>query len=274
MELQKYFQGLSAAVASRHSQLPSQPFGTLVEPTRPTEIYIPTPAVLHNLKFFNSLTSEDVWKCAPPTVRAAAAPTTYHAQRQGYQTTPPMDFTGAKPTTTPNTISQSPQDPTTGDKTHPSDFPPLHTATRQDDTTVGTTASNLTRNSTIHQQSQNNQSHYNKRFHELDEQIKQHQQEFQSIHARFDTLNDQILRSMTIASDHSRQFSHLENQMSDMHAALKVLLARGKPQPHNTPNPTDTQNADSQETRLIPRNLAREIHDGRHDMAGGQDPCH
>jgi hypothetical protein len=270
MELQKYLQSLSAAVASRHqSSDSSQPHGTSATPIRPTEIYIPTPAVLHNLKFLNSLTSEDVWKCAPPTVRTAAAPTSSYAQRREYQTTQHTDLTGAKTLPSANMVSQSPQDPITRDKTNLTDFPPLHTATRQDDTTVGTTASNLTRTSTIHQQSQNNQSHYNKRFHELDEQIKQHQHEFQSIHARFDTLNDQILRSMTIASDHSRQFSHLENQMSDMHAALKVLLARGDSQHPNTSITADIQNADSQDARIIPRNLAREIHDGQHDMAGG-----
>ena len=123
-----------------------------------------------------------------------------------------------------------------------------------------------TRTSTIQQQSQNNQSLYNKRFHELEEQIKQHQHEFQSIHARFDTLNDQILRSMTIASDHSRQFSHLENQMSDMHAALQILIARGDSQPQIN-NPT-TRADGRMETRITPRNLAREIHDGHHDMTG------
>lgn len=159
-----------------------------------------------------------------------------------------------------------PQDPLTGDK---NDFPPLGTANRQDDTTVGTTASNLTRTSTIQQQSQNNQSHYNQKFHELDEQIKQRQQEFQSIHARFDTLNDQILRSMTIASDHSRQFSHLEHQMSDMHAALKILLARGESHTQHTPTAITTQNAVSQETRITPRNLAHELHNGQHDPVRG-----
>jgi hypothetical protein len=265
MELQKYLQSLSAAVASRYSD-PSQSHGNSAAPIRPTEIYIPTPAVLHNLKFLNSLTSEDVWKCAPATVRTAAVPMSSYAQRRDYQTPLHNDLTGAKTSTSPNMVSQSSQDPITGNKTNHANFPPLHTATRQDDTTVGTTASNLTRTSTIQQQSQNNQSLYNKRFHELEEQIKQHQHEFQSIHARFDTLNDQILRSMTIASDHSRQFSHLENQMSDMHAALQILIARGDSQPQIN-NPT-TRADGRMETRITPRNLAREIHDGHHDMTG------
>jgi hypothetical protein len=269
MELQKYFHGLSAAVATRHRDS-NQPSGTLSEPIRPTEIYIPTPAVLHNLKFLNSLTAEEVWKCAPrPTVRTAAAPMRLSAQQQGYSTTTSIDSTGTTKPTKPHTISQLPQATLPSDTNNSSDFPPLLPTNRQDDTTVGTTASNLTRNSTIQQQSQTNQSQYNKKFHELDEQIKQHQQEFQFIHTRFDTLNEQIIRSMTIASDHSRQFSHLENQMSEMHAALKILLARGASQTPHTPNANDTHNAPRQETRIIPRNLASEIYDGHHDTVGG-----
>ena len=266
IELQKYFHGLSAAAATR-----TQDSSQDTDPLRPTEIYIPTPAVLHNLRFLNSLTSEEVWKCAPPTVRTAIPPTTSPAQQQGYHTTPTTDRAGANKISKSNLVSQStPQDPTTSDINHQADFPPLHTAHRQDDTTVGTTASNLTRTSTIQQQT-HNQSQYNKKFHELDEQIKQHQQEFQSIHARFDTLNEQILRSMTIATDHSRQFSHLEHQMSDMHAALQILLARGDSQQPTTPTNTNTQaNARDEETQVIPRNLANELHAGSTQEKNGE----
>ena len=41
------------------------------EPTRPTEIYIPTPAVMQNLHFLQSLTAADVWKNAPTAIRTA-----------------------------------------------------------------------------------------------------------------------------------------------------------------------------------------------------------
>ena len=69
---------------------------------------------------------------------------------------------------------------------------------------------------------------------ELDATIKLHQQEFNAIHTRFDSINEQLLRNMTIASDHSKQFTHLENQVNEMNEALKILLQR-------TEAPSDNQ---------------------------------
>ena len=92
---------------------------------------------------------------------------------------------------------------------------------RADDTTVGTTTSNFTR--TTHNQ---NQSTHNARFQELEAQINNHQNEFKDIHARFDHLNEQLLRNMNIASTHSAQFSQLERQFHEMNMAIQTLLIR------------------------------------------------
>jgi hypothetical protein len=150
-----------------------------------------------------------------------------------------------------HTISQSPTPPsktppnhygstTTGhaQTSNPDDFlppteqnPPQSSA-RQDDTTVGTTTSNFTR--TTHN---NNQSIHNAKFQELEAQIKNHQREFKDIHARFDALNDQLLRNMNIASTHSAQFSQLERQFSEMHSAIQLLLQRTTDSSHSNISP-------------------------------------
>jgi hypothetical protein len=67
----------------------------------------------------------------------------------------------------------------------------------------------------------NNQNIYNSKFQEIEAQINQRQQEFHAIHTRFDSINEQLLRNMTIASNHSKQFTHLEHQVSEMNDALR-----------------------------------------------------
>lgn len=63
IEFQKYLHALTTASArNTHNQ-------TDKTPIRPTEIYIPTPAVLTNLRILNTLSSEQIWKCAPATIR-------------------------------------------------------------------------------------------------------------------------------------------------------------------------------------------------------------
>jgi hypothetical protein len=107
--------------------------------------------------------------------------------------------------TTHVTLPDQQQNPST---TNPTDFHPLTgVAARQDDTTVGTIVSISSR--TNHT---SNQNLYNSRFQEIVAQIMSHQKEFHAIHTRFDTINDQLLQNMTIASDHSKQFVHLETK--------------------------------------------------------------
>ena len=249
------------------------------EPTRPTEIYIPTPAVLNNLKFLNTLSSEEVWKCAPATIRTTHQPT--NPLRPRTATEPPIigttNHSSIQHNTTPHTrthqhtISPSPDQMTKVNatqnrlqKTPPAsntvnldEFPPLHSATHPDDTTMGTTASTYSRTNHTH-----NQTHYNTRFQELESQIKQHQQEFTAIHTRFDSINEQLLRTMTIASDHSKQFTYLEQQVHTINDALKILLHRSEER-SNMEN-RDTPLAPPAETQTVPRNLHQEDHHGHH----------
>jgi TolA-binding protein len=84
----------------------------------------------------------------------------------------------------------------------------------------------------------NNQNIHNAKFQELEAQIKNHQREFKDIHARFDALNNQLLRNMNIASTHSAQFSQLERQFtSEMHSAIQLLLQRTTDSSHSNISP-------------------------------------
>ena len=224
IELHNYLQALHTA--TRHSRGSTDDERRQTDPKRPTEIYIPTPAVMNNLKFLNTLTSEEVWKSAPTTIRSpmpqARHPYASHKGASPPAQPPTMD------TLRPRTQKTSPNQKTGNYLSAPSnrdkqiDFPPLHSNdTRQDDTTVGTTASNFTRTTY-----RNNQNAFNSKFKELEDQINSHSQEFQAIHTRFDSLNEQILRNMQIASEHSKKFSQMERQFHDMNTAVQILLQR------------------------------------------------
>ena len=91
VELHNYLQALTTATRYSqrdHSDNDHRP----AEPTRPTEIYIPTPAVMNNLKFLNTLTSAEVWKCAPTTIRSPPASGTNQQNRLSYCTASPESF--------------------------------------------------------------------------------------------------------------------------------------------------------------------------------------
>jgi hypothetical protein len=274
-EFQKYLHALNNH-APTTAQNPTHTTGK--DPPRPTEIYVPTPAVLNNLRFLNTLSSEQIWKCAPPTIRTTQTTRTSQTTRitqspsvargqMDNQNSGTVDQTLKNQTTSPaisrppvpaqkpsNPLPFTPQYQQTNKHdqiTLSDDFPPLTgTQIRQDDTTVGTTESNFTRITHA-----NNQIHYNTKFSEIDAQIKQHQQEFQAIHTRFDSINDQLLRNMTISSDHSKQFIHLENQVSEMNAALKILLQRTATQSETQ---THTRSLTHTTQQPIPRNLTPE----------------
>ena len=243
-ELQHYLQAIRNP-SQYHNDSPSEGQNTNSAHTRPTEIYIPTPAVLHNLQFLNSLSSAEVWKAAPQAIRkppnakqtpptgklSQDKPTIHHHTAQA-----PVTQATTIPASTQNTTSNA----TFRGTADANEFPyPTATANldnRQDDTTVGTTTSNFTR--TTHNQ---NQSIHNARFQELEAQIKQHQTEFKDIHARFDHLNEQLLRSMHIASTHSAQFSQLEKQFSEMNAAIQTLILRTTDNQHHNQAPIISQ---------------------------------
>jgi hypothetical protein len=115
------------------------------------------------------------WK-SPTTNTNARIP---HQQTQ-YMISPSPD----QMTKTPTVLTTPLQNPQHNQNTvNLTKFPLLQGVLQQDDTTMGTTASNYSR--TIHT---NNQYHYNTRFQEIDDQIKQHQQEFNAIHKRFDSI--------------------------------------------------------------------------------------
>ena len=269
-ELQQYLRAIQLTTQS-HNGSHFDGRSTSSEPPRPTEIYIPTPAVLYNLHFLNSLTAAEVWKSAPTSIRNPpnSTPTDHPAVRSTLNKSSDKHFPASKNTQLQRQHNNSQQ--TTNHPTHAASGTAvqtpftstefhdssanLQTDTRHDDTTVGTTTSNFTRTTHNH-----NQTIHNARFQELEAQIQSHQTEFQNIHARFDSLNEQLLRNMQIASTHSAQFSQIERQFSEMNKALQMLLLQTSEKtnsnsvatisqlhisPTPTQAPTPTQNPDS-----------------------------
>ena len=76
-ELAKYkasLRRLSATSANHHEDQDRN--------LRPTEIYIPTKAVLKNIEFMKRMSSAEIWKAAPTAIRQPKAPTTTMTQTQ------------------------------------------------------------------------------------------------------------------------------------------------------------------------------------------------
>lgn len=237
IELHNYLQALNTA--TRQSREPTDDDWRQTDPQRPTEIYIPTPAVLTNLKFLNTLTSEEVWKSAPTAIRSPMPQArTHHATNErAAPTAQPPKMDTPRPLNPPTHPHQKTSNyPPAACNRELNNFPPLNsTEARQDDTTVGTTASNFTR-TTYH----NNQTAFNNKFKELEDQINSHSQEFQAIHNRFDSLNEKILRNMQIASEHSKNFSQMERQVNDMNTAIQTLLERSNNRNRRQHSPDDS----------------------------------
>lgn len=186
--------------------------------TRPTEIYVPTAAVLRNLHAMQRMqeTSEDIWKAAPAAVRG----TTNHQMRNDATS----QHTGHFPSAT-----QGPQAKPLDH--HQANNPYLHhkdttanttTPTNRRpslDTTVGTTQSPMTGLSAQHTQTSNN-----RRFDDIEASFMRHQAEFSKTSERMTTLEDQVHRTMSACEQLSQQVTQMDSRFTSMLEKLETML--------------------------------------------------
>jgi hypothetical protein len=202
---------------------------------RPQEIYIPTAAVLRNLQFMQHMSSESIWKAAPPSVRPRPAAVLQPTQRE--------QNSGGIPAVAQHTAR--PYSGTQHDHSNPSNNPnhnpkrkSLATVSRtslsDEATTVCTTQSPLTRN--IQTQST---------ISALEETIHRQQQEIQNMLNRFDAMDTKMEHLTTAIKsgelNQNNTIIQIQQQLDKVCTSLTFLVQQSTnkqpiqqtPQSHN-----------------------------------------
>jgi hypothetical protein len=222
--LQKYQHQLRSI--TRHMQ-----DGTLLNSKDcPHEIYIPTASVQRNLDFLQSMSSADIWRNAPSTIKTKGTPTqppqvakqSNHTNTHSTTMTPirtrapAFDMVNSQTPLTTNAASQNtPHLPSPPRHTHQSTLGHHHTAPARagDDQTTATFHSTST---TL------NSSHATK-FNELEASIKASQLEFRNIHSKFETMETRMLQTMNVCNDNTRQMVTLQNQLHSLQSSIQLI---------------------------------------------------
>jgi hypothetical protein len=146
---------------------------------RPQEIYIPTAAVLRNLQFMQTMSSESIWKAAPPSVRPRHAP-----QHMQSETITAQPAAAAHHLPSRSHLGRSVQHHATLDphQTAQTKSPQSNLRNSDEATTVCTTQSPLTRNT----QTQSTT------ISALEETIQRQQQEIRNMLNRFDAMDSKM----------------------------------------------------------------------------------
>jgi hypothetical protein len=192
---------------------------------RPTEIYVPTAAVLRNLLAMKQLqaSSHDIWQAAPASVRApdpAPPPQKHRFDNTYYPTSAAMTPQAKnKQSIQPTNVSDSEQN----DKPPTNDFPPLHRRRPSTDTThtAGTTQSPMTRYSNNHMTTQTIQD---KKFEEMEAAFLHNQEEFMRSTTRMNALEDRVTRTMSACEMLSNQVATMDSRFTRMFEKLEQLL--------------------------------------------------
>jgi hypothetical protein len=224
---------------------------------RPQEIYIPTAAVLKNLQFMQNMSSESIWKAAPPSVRQQSRET---VQATTFPFLPNRSNTDRSATGPNSTIarkmrnrpdgSEAPTTATRQDKSSHTNTQKQHPST-DEATTVCTTQSPLTRNT----QTQSTISI-------LEETIQQQQQEIQKMLRRFDAMDTKMEHLTTAIKtgelNQNNTVLHIQQQLDkvcnslnfwfDNQQALKCTIIPQTYKQNRTRNQQDQQQEMRQRT--------------------------
>ena len=200
--------------------------------TRPTEIYVPTVAVLKNLQRMKNLSSTEIWQSAPSTIRTSlrsqqhfsthtnAAPNQNHpptqqnnqsnkyAQRSQNITPEEEDVTHTRPTPIKKNTGMADN----YQKYSTDEFPPMQSHVRRPslDTTVGTTQTRTTITQTAN-------------FAELEAAFKRHQSDFNTITTTVNTMDARVTTTMAACTTTAQQIIHIENRLDQMVIALQSI---------------------------------------------------
>lgn len=221
---------------------------------RPTEIYVPTEAVLRNLQRMKRFTSAEIWKAAPNSIRTPAQKTKNHkdgtATTQVQPLSPTAEQKSANHRNTCNSENQN-QTPlknntsaapaSRGRQQQFAEFPPMVRRPSMD-TTVGTTQSPTSRTTTAQSPS----------FVELEAAFYRHQSEFTKVTTTVLEMDDRVTRTMAACNSTAQQILLIEGRLDQITIALQHIAnntATQIPSPATTtPNHPETQGEEMQDS--------------------------
>jgi hypothetical protein len=231
LEFEQYKHRLTQSSQSRNHQSHSD--NRCANEDRPQEIYVPTAAVLRNLQFMQNMSSESIWKAAPPTVRPRSTlqPTFQHQRETSLHHTASKEqltqydrrLLGQRPSDhnkSPTLNQPAPKKSLPNDNVRPS--------ISDEATTVCTTQSPLTRNT----QTQSTIS-------ALEETIQRQQQEIRNMLNRFDAMEH---LTTAIKSGESNQ-NHTILQIQQQLDQASMLIANVFGATNNKPLSSKRSNA-------------------------------
>jgi hypothetical protein len=189
---------------------------------RPDEIYVPTAIVQRNINFLRNMSSADIWKNAPSTIRHS----------QSYQT--PI------PTPTKETIRQDATVPPEHEQARTpirhGNSPNLQMTTQyyqiitnvnlqeQTNPPSGISTTIRLQHQTLPASTTLNSSYQANRFAELEADIKTTQQNLKSMHTQYQTMENKILNTMTLCHENSKQMITMQQgQMTNMQTTIQSI---------------------------------------------------
>jgi hypothetical protein len=186
---------------------------------RPDEIYVPTASVQRNVDFLRNMSSVDIWKNAPSTIR--------HSQRYQESIPPTMTAMDRKAAAAPmdqahmrtpirhGQSSQSIND-NTGSNSQSNQATTTQPAIRPiDDNTIATYTS--TASTTL------NSSYHANRFAELEAAIKANQKDFKSMNKQYQTMENKIIETMTSCHENTKQLITMQGQMNTLQTTIQSI---------------------------------------------------
>jgi phosphopantetheinyl transferase (holo-ACP synthase) len=189
---------------------------------RPAEIYVPTASVQRNVDFLRSMSSADIWKNAPSTIR--------HDKTQQAITPPPVQKGN-----TPHETLVTPVDRTqmntplrhghspSNDNTNSIESPPTQNNHRRQSTTNRMIDDNTIATYTSTASTTLNSSYHANRFAELEAAIKANQLDFKSMNNQYQTMETKILETMSSCHENTKQLVIMQGQMNNLQITMQSI---------------------------------------------------
>ena len=191
---------------------------------KPNEIYIPTASVQRNVDFLRNMSSSDIWKNAPSTIRID------QTQRVPNQTTKPASNsreafanTDQEQIRTPTRQGHSPtQDIRNTSNTTTTNNNYTYTQQNRtiDDNTIETYTS--TASTTL------NSSYHATRFAELEAAVKANQSNFNSMSNQYQEMENKILETMSSCHENTKQLLSMQGQMNNLQITMQTIADQMK----------------------------------------------
>jgi hypothetical protein len=193
----------------------------------PDEIYVPTASVQRNVDFLRNMSSADIWKNAPSTIRCSHPPAV-----GGTVTTNPLkSHKEVRPTPITNSTDTSPYMPNFA-PTPAAHLSQDHATTSQENVTLHRTSNsplirqiddNTTATFNSATSTTLNPSQKAQRFTELEQSMRITQQDLKNMNQRYETMETRMLETMSSCHLNTQQLVTMQGQMTTFQCTMQGI---------------------------------------------------